>query len=51
MSKDEMNKGKKSNSIPDSSTKTARGSKHVHSKKDDSTEEGFKPNYQTGEEE
>ncbi|TDU40448.1 hypothetical protein BXY82_2497 [Gelidibacter sediminis] len=28
----------------DSSTKHARGSKKVHSERDDSTEDGFKPN-------
>ncbi|MCK0125644.1 hypothetical protein MWU76_14730 [Gelidibacter sp. F2691] len=28
----------------DSSTKHARGSKQVHSERDDSTEDGFKPN-------
>lgn len=28
----------------ESSTKHARGSKKVHSEKDDSTEDGFKPN-------
>lgn len=28
--------------LPDSSTKTARGSKSVHSEKDNSTEDGFK---------
>lgn len=28
----------------DSSTKHARGSKKVHSEKDNSTEDGFKPN-------
>ncbi len=31
------------NKIPDSSSKTARGSKNVHSEKDNSTEDGFKP--------
>lgn len=51
MSKDENNSGKQTNSIPDSSTKTARGSKEIHSKKDNSTEIGFEPNYKTGEEE
>lgn len=30
------------NHIADSSTKTARGSKSVHSEKDDSTKSGFK---------
>lgn len=34
---------KKSKSIPDSSTKHARGSKSVHSEKDQSKEDGFKP--------
>ncbi len=33
----------KANKISDSSTKTARGSKTVHSEKDDSTRDGFKP--------
>lgn len=33
------------NKIPDSSNKTARGSKNIHSKEDDSTEDGFKPNF------
>ena len=31
------------NKIPDSSSKTARGSKKVHSEKDNSTKDGFKP--------
>lgn len=31
------------NKIPDSSSKTARGSKTVHSEKDNSTKDGFQP--------
>lgn len=31
------------NKIPDSSSKTASGSKKVHSEKDNSTKDGFKP--------
>ena len=41
----EENNNGKSRTIPNSSTKTSRGSKSVHSEKDQSTEEGFKPNY------
>lgn len=37
-------KDKKETDRKDSSTKHARGSKKVHSEKDDSTEDGFKPN-------
>ncbi|CAM3458851.1 hypothetical protein [Aequorivita lipolytica] len=44
MSKEDNNKGK-SRTIPNSSTKTARGSRSVHSEKDQSKEDGFKPNY------
>lgn len=49
MSKEE--KSDKSRTIPNSSTKTARGSRSVHSEKDQSTEDGFKPNYPDSEEE
>ena len=41
----------KGKSVPDSSTKTARGSKSVHSEKDRSKEDGFKPTYSNSEEE
>ena len=37
--------------IPDSSTKTARGSKKVHSELDRSKEDGFKATYTRREEE
>lgn len=47
---DEMNEGK-SRSIPNSSSKTAHGSTSVHSEKDNSTADGFKPNYPDKEEE
>lgn len=50
MSKEENNKGKSRN-IPDSSSKTAHGSKSVHSEKDQSTQAGFKPNYPDNKEE
>ena len=50
MSKEDDNKGKK-RTIPDSSNKTARGSTSVHSEKDQSTEDGFKPNSPEKEEE
>ncbi len=36
--------------IPDSSTKTARGSKSVHSEKDRSQEDGFKRTFNQEEE-
>ncbi len=48
--KAESNQSKGSKTIPDSSTKTARGSKSVHSEKDQSKEDGFKPKYPTSEE-
>ena len=38
-----MSNDKKSDNIPNSSTKHARGSKSVHSEYDDSTEDGFQP--------
>lgn len=44
MSKEDNNSGK-SRTIPNSSTKTARGSTNIHSQKDQSTKDGFKPNY------
>lgn len=47
MSNEDNNKGK-SRVIPDSSGKTARGSTSVHSEQDQSTQDGFKPNYPTG---
>ncbi len=47
---DEKNKGK-SREIPNSSTKTAHGSRSVHSERDNSTQDGFKPNYPDKEEE
>ncbi len=50
MSKEEKNNGK-SRTIPNSSTKTAHGSRSVHSEKDQSTEDGFKPNYPNDKEE
>lgn len=50
MSKEDNNKGK-SRTIPNSSTKTAHGSTNVHSKKDQSTKDGFVPNYPDKEEE
>lgn len=43
MKSQESNSKNKGNHIPDSSSKTARGSKSVHSEKDNSTQDGFKP--------
>lgn len=42
MKSQESNSKNTENHIKDSSTKTARGSKSVHSKKDNSTQSGFK---------
>lgn len=50
MSKEDNNSGK-SRTIPNSSTKTAHGSRSVHSEKDQSTKDGFKPNYPDNEKE
>lgn len=50
MGKAESNKKGNNSDIPDSSTKTARGSKKVHSKKDQSTEDGVDPNFTDSEE-
>ncbi len=49
-SKPNDNKGN-NEKIPDSSTKAARGSKSVHSEKDNSTEKGFKQKADRREEE
>lgn len=51
MSSNEKNNEGKSREIPNSSTKTAHGSRSVHSEKDNSAQDGFKPNYLENEEE
>ncbi|WP_156115493.1 hypothetical protein [Psychroserpens sp. Hel_I_66] len=50
MEKDESNKKTSGSDIPDSSTKTARGSKKVHSEKDQSTKDGVDPSFTDSEE-